>query len=109
VKRLSATSVGRPLTSGKHLVLISVKVPIDSNAIVRLEGSGQLKNPTTSSEIKPVTLQIVAQCPNKLHHCTPKLGVTGWQIYTETYFCLCKYSEEDMKDILYVIEICSHL
>jgi hypothetical protein len=33
---------------------------------VRLEGLGQLKNPVTSLGIEPMTLQLVAQCPNEL-------------------------------------------
>jgi hypothetical protein len=33
---------------------------------VWLEGLGQLKNPITSSGIKPMTFQLVAYCLNKL-------------------------------------------
>jgi hypothetical protein len=41
--RLSALRAGRPLTPGKFLVLISVRGWVDSRAIVRLGGLGQLK------------------------------------------------------------------
>jgi hypothetical protein len=41
--RLSALRAGRPLSPGKFLVLISVKVCVDPRAIVRLEGLRQLK------------------------------------------------------------------
>jgi hypothetical protein len=47
--RLSALRAGRPLPPGRFLVLISVRGLVDSRAIVRLEGLGQLKNLMTSS------------------------------------------------------------
>jgi hypothetical protein len=47
--RLSALRAGRPLPSGRFLVLISVRGRVDPRATVRLEGLGQLKNPMTSS------------------------------------------------------------
>jgi hypothetical protein len=42
------------------MVLISVRDKVDPGAIVRLEGLGQLKNPMTSSGIKPATFWLVA-------------------------------------------------
>jgi hypothetical protein len=48
------------LTTGKIMVLISVRGLVDPRTIVRLEGLGQFKNPMTSSGIEPVTLQLVA-------------------------------------------------
>jgi hypothetical protein len=45
---------------GRFLVLISVRGWLDLRAMVQLEGSGQLKNPATSSGIAPVTFRLVA-------------------------------------------------
>jgi hypothetical protein len=36
-----------------------------------LEGLGQLKNPVTSSGIKPATFQLVARCLNQLRYRLP--------------------------------------
>jgi hypothetical protein len=59
--RLSALSAGRPLPPGRFLVLISVRGWVNIRAIVRLEGLGQLKNPTSSSGIGPAaTFPLVA-------------------------------------------------
>jgi hypothetical protein len=58
--RLSALRVGRLLPAGRFMVLISVRDLVDPQAIVRLEGLGQLKNPMTSSGIKPATFRPVA-------------------------------------------------
>jgi hypothetical protein len=38
---------------------------------VRLEGLGQLKNPMTSSGIKPATFRLVAECLNQLRYRVP--------------------------------------
>jgi hypothetical protein len=66
--RASASSAGRPLPPGGYLVLISVRGWVDPKAIVRLEGLGKLKNPMTSSGIKPATSWLVAYVPIKSKH-----------------------------------------
>jgi hypothetical protein len=58
--RLSALRAGRPLSSGRFLVLISVRGCVDPMARVLLEGLGQLKNLMTSSGIEPATFLLVA-------------------------------------------------
>jgi hypothetical protein len=53
--RLSALRSGRPLPPGRFLVLISDRGWVNPRAIVRLGGLSLLKNPMTSSGIKPAT------------------------------------------------------
>jgi hypothetical protein len=65
--RMSASRAGRPLPPGIILVLISVRGWVDPRAIVRLEGLGQLKNPTPSSGIKPETLRLTNYVDLTLH------------------------------------------
>jgi hypothetical protein len=60
-KRLSALWPSRPLHPGIFLVLTSVRGWVDPKAIGQLERLGQLKNPMTSSGIKPVTFWLVPQ------------------------------------------------
>jgi hypothetical protein len=55
--RLSALRASRSLAPERFLILIYVRGWVDLRAILRLEGLGQLKNPTTSSGIKPTTFQ----------------------------------------------------
>jgi hypothetical protein len=62
VVRLSALHAGRPLPPERFLVLFTVRGWVDLKAIVRLEGSRQLKNPITSSGTTPATFRLVAQC-----------------------------------------------
>jgi hypothetical protein len=45
VSRFSASSAGPPLTTGRFLVLISVRGRVNLRTIVRLEALGQLKTP----------------------------------------------------------------
>jgi hypothetical protein len=68
--RLSALRAGRPLPAGRFLELVSVRGRVDPRAIVRLEGSCQLKNhndlignrtrdiPACSAVPQPITLKI---------------------------------------------------
>jgi hypothetical protein len=51
-------SYGAALTAGRFLVLISVRGWVDSRAIVRLEGLGQLTYPVTSSGIESATSRL---------------------------------------------------
>jgi hypothetical protein len=51
---------GRPLSSGKFLILTSVRGWVDYRAIVRLEELGQLRNLMTSSGTEPATFRLVA-------------------------------------------------
>jgi hypothetical protein len=60
VVRLSALRAGRPLFSGRFLVLISLSGRVDTKAIMRLERLGQLKNPMTSSGFKHATFWLAA-------------------------------------------------
>jgi hypothetical protein len=56
----SALRAGRPLSTGRLLVLISVKGLVDRSATVQLEGLGYLKDQMTSSGIEPATFRLVA-------------------------------------------------
>jgi hypothetical protein len=56
----SAVRPGRPLSPGRFLVLISVRGKVDSNAIMRLEGLGQLKTPVTLWGLEPATFWLVS-------------------------------------------------
>jgi hypothetical protein len=60
VVRLSDLGAGRLPPSGRFLVLISVRSSVDPRTIMWLEGSGQLKNPMTSSGIESVNFQLIA-------------------------------------------------
>jgi hypothetical protein len=55
-----------PFTLRKNLVLISAKGSVDTRPIVRMEGLGQLKNPSNPSGIEPATFRFVAYCLNQL-------------------------------------------
>jgi hypothetical protein len=59
--RLSALEAPAALIlPGRFLELISVSGGADLRAVVQLEELGQLKNPETSTGIKPATFRIVA-------------------------------------------------
>jgi hypothetical protein len=59
-------------------ILISVRDGIDSRAIVRLEGLGQMENTVTSSGIEPATFRRVAQCLYKLRYACPSAPFNGY-------------------------------
>jgi hypothetical protein len=60
VVSLTSQPAGRPLPTGRFLVLISVRGRVDPRVIVRREALGKLKNPVTSSGIEPVIFWIEA-------------------------------------------------
>lgn len=78
--RLSILFTGCPFPPGRILVPISVRSWVDPAAIMQLEVLGQLKNSVTSSEFKPITLQLVTQCLNQLYHCVPPF----WMLHQVT-------------------------
>jgi hypothetical protein len=63
--KLSASRAGRPLTTGRFLVLISVRGWVEPRAIVRLKGLDQLKELNDLYGNRTVTFQLVAQCLNE--------------------------------------------
>jgi hypothetical protein len=70
----TALRSGRPLPPrppGRFEALISVRVEVDTRAIVLLEGLGQLKNPIISSGIEPAIFSSVAKCLNQLPYRVP--------------------------------------
>jgi hypothetical protein len=67
--RLSALHAGHPLTPGRFLVLISLRGWVDSMAIVRMEGLGQLKIPMISSGIDPATYRLHSASTNYARAC----------------------------------------
>jgi hypothetical protein len=68
--RLSALRASRPLPPGRFLLLISVSYRVDPKAIGWLEGL-QMKNPITSTGIKPMTFLLVTSCLNQLSYHVP--------------------------------------
>jgi hypothetical protein len=68
--RLSALRADRPLPPQED-VLISFTGWVDRRVTLRLEGLGQLKNPMTSSGIKPAAFRLVARCLNQLRYRVP--------------------------------------
>jgi hypothetical protein len=73
--RLSELRAGRPLTPGRFLILISVSGLVHPNAIVQLEGLGELKNLMTLLEIEPATFRLVAQCLNQIRDRIPTFSL----------------------------------
>jgi hypothetical protein len=69
--RLSASRSAFPLLLGRILTHISLRGRVEPRAILRLESLGQLKNPTTSSEIENTIFRLAAQCLNQLRYRLP--------------------------------------
>jgi hypothetical protein len=63
---MSALRTGRPLPPGSFLVLIYVRGWVELWAIVRLDILRELRNPTTSSGMKPATFRLILRT-NYLH------------------------------------------
>jgi hypothetical protein len=64
--RLSALRTCSILILGRFLVLIFVRGWVDSRAIARMEGLGQLKYTMTSLGIEPSTFLLIELCFNQL-------------------------------------------
>jgi hypothetical protein len=84
--RLSALRTGRPLSQEDSWYSFLLDW-VDPNAIVQLEGLGQLKNkPMTSSGIEPKTLRLAALCLDALRYCVSPERNIGIYIYIYIYF-----------------------
>jgi hypothetical protein len=55
------------------LVLISVRGSVIPQSLLRLKGSGKLKNSLTSSSLEPATFRLVAECLNELRYRVPSI------------------------------------
>jgi hypothetical protein len=64
--RLSALCTSHSLPPGRYVVLSSVRGWVDNRAIMPLEGLCQLKNPVTSSGIKPTTFQLIVHAKHNI-------------------------------------------
>jgi hypothetical protein len=81
----SALRSGRPIAPWKFLVPISVRGWVDSRAIVRLEELSHLKNPMTSSGIKPATSGLYySTSTNYATACLCTLLITS--LYNQAHF-----------------------
>jgi hypothetical protein len=99
--RLSALQASCTLPPGRFPVLISIRGWVDLRALVRREGLCQLKNPLTSSGIKPTTFQFVAYCLSQLCYCVSpdgdreflQNGIGLIQDYINDNILHCQHSE----------------
>jgi hypothetical protein len=88
---------GRPLPSGRFLVLISVRGWVDPKAIVRLEGLGQLKNPVTLLGIEPVTF------PPKICTCSDLLPLMyNIKFLLQSHCFLFNWNHHILFELLYI-------
>jgi hypothetical protein len=67
---------------------------------MRLERLGQLKNPVTSSEIKPATFRIVAECLNQLRYRVPQIPTVGEALLNIYWITQCRISEDTFHNCL---------
>jgi hypothetical protein len=98
--RFLSLCAGRPLPTGRFLVLISARGCVDPKAIVRLEELGKLKNPVASG-IEPATIRLVTQCFIQLRYRVSSAATTRSQLslissgnhLTSPVFCRSKCSQ----------------
>jgi hypothetical protein len=101
--RLSALGSFRALPPGSFLVLISARGWVDSRAVMRLEGLGQLQK-SISSALDPATFRVVAQCLKWLRYRMPPLnkqykGLGFNHFYVQSP---CNPLTEDYTEIFYM-------